>query len=147
MYQTFDFRAVFALDWYNKSSVTLGNQRFLQIFALGRGFDQLIQPFPHPQLCLIDLSSQACQFGAGAVRQLFLRQNRSCLSVFSSSLFGVSTSNRGSSEVFSPSQRFLQSLTERMLCSTDETSISSRQRKVGTFFCLAQCHLAVLQLM
>ena len=88
MYQTFDFRAVFALDRYNESSVTLGDQRFLQIFALGRGFDQLVQPFPHPQLCLIDLSSQACQFGAGAVCQLFLRQNRVVYRVFQLSVRG-----------------------------------------------------------
>ena len=53
--------------------------------------------------------------------------------VFSSSLLGTSTSNRPSSEVLSPSQRLRQSLTERMLCSTAETSISSRSERLEPF--------------
>ena len=73
--QAFDFGAVFALDRNNEAAVSHGNQRFLKVLALVRGFNQVVQPFSNPELCLIDFSAQIAQFAAGCIRQLLLRQN------------------------------------------------------------------------
>lgn len=47
--------------------------------------------------------------------------------------FGIKSSNNTSREVLSPSQRLRQSLTERILCSTAETSSSSRSERLEPF--------------
>ena len=146
MDKALDLRAVFALDRHHKAPVAHGDQGVLQKFALGRGFNQVIQPLAHPQLCLVDLAAQVDQFRACAVGQLLLGEDGVVDGVFQL-LVGNQHLKQAVQRGAFPLAAFAPVLDRADVVQHGRNIHQFPQRKVGAFLRFAQRRFTVFQLM